>query len=186
MPRWLAVLIGIAVLAAGVVGIVLAFTARDASRVNAVPGPGTAFADQCAEHRDPPAGFAYNSTPPTSGPHRPALVQRDSATLGDDELLHALELGNVVLAYGARRPPRALQRLQEDVAGAFDAELAAAGQAVVLARRDDVGGAEKVVALAWTHRLATRSPGDPALREFTEHWLGRGAPATGTLCPATG
>lgn len=186
MPRWLAVLLGAAVLLGGAVAIVLVFTARDSSRVSSVPGPGEAFANLCAEHRDPPAGFAFNSTPPTSGPHRPALIQRDAGPLDDDELLHALELGNVVLAYGGRRPPRALERLQEEVAGAFNAELAAAGQAVVLARRDDVGGADAVVALAWSHRLTAGSPGDPALREFTEHWLGRGADATGAPCPASG
>jgi hypothetical protein len=183
MPRWLAVLVGLGVLVGGAIAIVLAFAARDASRVTAVPGPGQAFPDLCAAHEDPPTGFTYNSTPPTSGPHRPALVQRDRGRLGDDELLHALELGNVVLAYGADRPPHELARLQEQVAGPFDAELAAAGQAVILGRRDDVDG---VVALAWTHRLKPTSAGDPALREFTEHWLGRGARAAGAPCPASG
>ena len=182
MPRWLAVVLGLAVLLGGALAIVVTFSARDASRVSAVPGPGQAFPDLCAEHREPPDGFAYNSRPPTSGPHQPRLVQRDRRRLDDDQLLHALELGNVVLAYGGRRPPAALEAIQEEVAGSFDAELAAAGQAVILGRRDDVDG---VVALAWTHRLEGSAPDDPALREFAEHWLGRGARATGVPCPAS-
>jgi hypothetical protein len=183
MPRWLAALVGLAVVLGGVAAIILAVTARDAPRVSGVTGPGEVFADLCAEHRDPPADFRYNSRPPTSGPHRPRLVRRDGGRLSDDQLLHALELGNVVVAFEGRRPPRALERLREEVAGPFDAELAAAGQALVLGRRDDVDG---ITALAWTHRLEAASPDEPALQEFAEHWLGRGADATGAPCPGSG
>ncbi len=72
--------------------------------------------------------------------------------------------------------------LQEELAGPFDAEVAAAGQAVVLARRADAGG---TVALAWGHAQRASGPGDPRLRAFAEHWLGRGyADARGAGCPA--
>ena len=64
-------------------------------------------------------------------------------------------------------------RLQEDVAGPFDAELAAAGQAVILARR---AGAGPATALAWRRILKTGDATDPELREFAEAWLGRGLP----------
>jgi hypothetical protein len=57
------------------------------------------------------------------------------------------------------------------VAGPFDAELAAAGQAVILARRPGAGPA---TALAWRRILRAGDPADPDLRTFTEHWLGRG------------
>ena len=36
---------------------------------------------------------------PTSGPHREELVTRDRRRLSDDEILDALELGNVVILY---------------------------------------------------------------------------------------
>jgi hypothetical protein len=98
--------------------------------------------------------------------------------LGDDALLHALELGNVVLAYPGARPPAALRTIQEEIAGSFDAGLAAAGQAVILARRAD---APAPVALAWARR---ERGGADALRAFTEHWLGQGyAAARGDNCP---
>ena len=77
-----------------------------------------------------------------------------------------------MIAYDADDPPPALVQLQEDTAGPFDAELAAAGQAVILARRPGVGG---VVALAWRRKLATDAPADPKLHEFVEAYLGQGA-----------
>ncbi|MDP9384415.1 MAG: DUF3105 domain-containing protein, partial [Actinomycetota bacterium] len=118
-----------------------------------------------------PATVRADGPPPTSGPHRPELVTRDRRVLSDDRLLHALELGNVVLLYPGEEPPAELIRLQEEVAGPFDAELAAAGQMVILARAPEAGGYE---ALAWRHRQRASGPGDAALRTFAEYWLGRG------------
>ncbi len=177
----LAALLAVLVAGGGVAARVLFFTARDDAEVTAATGPGQAFEDRCARHGDP-AGEARSSRPPTSGTHRPALIRRDGGPVSDDELLHALELGNVVLAYDAPRPPAALRALQEELAGPFDAEVAAAGQAVVLARRADAGG---TVALAWGRAQRASGPGDPRLRAFAEHWLGRGyADARGARCPA--
>jgi hypothetical protein len=62
--------------------------------------------------------------------------------------------------------------VQEEVSGPFDAEIAAAGQAVILARRPGSGPA---TAAAWRRLLRAQDPADPALREFAEAWLGRGA-----------
>ena len=103
-----------------------------------------------------------------------APLRRDDAELSVDELLTALEAGDVVLLYrdDALRP--ALRRLQEDIAGAFDPAVARAGQAVVLARGKPAGGAA-ITALAWRHSLEVSSVDDPQLREFAEFWLGRGA-----------
>ena len=52
------------------------------------------------------------------------------------------------------------------------AEVAAAGQAVILAP----GAASGVEALAWGRRLRSPAASDPQLRDFTEAWLGEGAP----------
>lgn len=115
----------------------------------------------------------YNSEPPTSGAHVVVGQTRDAATLTDDELLGALELGNVVIVYGTDRPAPAVRRFQVAVAGPFTAQLAATGQAIILAHRSGMRG---LLALAWTRLLGVRSPSDPRLRAFAEQWLGRGAP----------
>jgi hypothetical protein len=74
-----------------------------------------------------------------------------------------------VIAYGSAEPPAELVAVQRAVAGPFDAEVAAAGQAVILARRP---GLDAPVALAWRRTLS----GSPAeLRGFAEAWLGGGA-----------
>jgi len=87
-------------------------------------------------------------------------------------LRRSLARGDVALAYGTARAPAALRALADDVQGGPpDPALAAAGQAVLLVRQPGTAG---IVALAWRRRLAARSPADPALRAFTEYWLGRG------------
>jgi hypothetical protein len=171
LNRLLVVLATGLLLAAGAVGLALVLGARDSSEVAAASGPGETFADQCAQHRRRPEGFRFDSEPPTSGPHVPTPARRDGRRLSTDQLLHALELGNVVLTYDAARPPARLRRLQDEIAGPFDPELAAAGQAIVLAR---VTSGHGVTALAWRHRLKAPSADDPRLASFAEHWLGRG------------
>jgi hypothetical protein len=160
LRRALLVAVGAVLAIAGIVIVALVVSSRDDSQVaGAVQGPGQVQ----------PAG----ADPPASGPHRDVLVTRDRAPISDDQLLRALELGNVVILYDGARPAPALVKLQEDVAGPFDAELAAAGQAIILARR---AGAGPATALAWTRILRADDPADPALREFAEFWLGRGIP----------
>jgi hypothetical protein len=162
----LAVLVGCAALAA----LLLALTARDESQVAGAPaGPGELQPDRGAAHGTAarvPAGEL-----PTSGAHRAELVTRDRRALTDDQIIHALELGNVVVLYDAPDPGSALEAVQEEVAGPFDAELAAAGQAVILARRESAGPA---TALAWRRMLRSDDSTDPRLREFAETWLGQG------------
>jgi hypothetical protein len=168
--------VALAVAGAGAVALVAFFDARDDAQVVQAGGPGERVRDLCAAHEDRP--FEPSSRPPTSGPHRPAAVRRDARAIGDDALLHALELGNVVLAYPGARPPAALRAIQDELSGPFDAQLAAAGQAVILARRAD---ASRPIALAWAH---TEDGGREAMRAFADHWLGQGyAVARGDGCP---
>ena len=160
---------GVVVAVAGLIALALAFNARDDPEVARVPaGPGELQPDRGSGH-DAPAEVTDEW--PTSGPHREERVTRDRRRLTDDQILHALELGNVVILYDAPDPGTALERVQEEVAGPFDAELAAAGQAVILARREGAGPA---TALAWRRVLRTDDPLDPGVREFAEVWLGRG------------
>jgi hypothetical protein len=116
---------------------------------------------------------AYDSVPPTSGAHLPEPVTRDQVRLNEDQLLQALAAGDVVIAYGPRRPPTGLMTLARALAPPFTPALARAGQAVILDWRPATVG---LIGLAWAHTLRVRIPDDPRLREFAAFWLGRGAP----------
>jgi hypothetical protein len=153
---------GVLVAIAGLIALVLLLGARDDPEVAGAPdAPGELQPDRGSGHD---RAASVEDEWPTSGPHRPELVTRDRRPLTDDQILHALELGNVVILAG---DPAQFAALQEEVAGPFDAEVAAAGQAVILARHDG-----PVVALAWRRVLESDDPA--ALREFAEAWLGQG------------
>jgi len=159
---------GLAATACAVLITILA--SRDSSQVRNTDGLGTLEPDRGARHIGtdaPPTPASPPNRPPTSGNHRPEPIERDQTELPDDQLLEALHLGNVVIAYEGEAP----QAVQEEVSGPFEPQLAAAGQAVILARRPGIG---PVTALAWRRRLAAGSASDPRLREFAEEFLGQG------------
>ena len=174
MRRLVVLLLGTALVAGGVYALVLAFNARDDAGVGAgtPAGPGELQPDRGSRHLESTQHVPLEglTDPPTSGAHHDRLPTREGR-LSPDEILHALELGNVILFYDAKRPPAALRALQREVSGPFDAEVAAAGQQVILARRDDTGA---VTAAAWRRLLRVDDPADPRLREFAEAWIGRG------------
>jgi hypothetical protein len=151
------------------------FQSRDAGQLSGrAAGPGRQFHDLgdaiLARGQLRPA---YDSSPPTSGAHFLEPVTHDRAPLNDDQLLSALALGDVVILYGAARPPPPLVALASSVAGPFTPTLAATGQAVILSREPGTSG---VVGVAWAHMIRLPRPGDPRLRGFASYWLGRGAP----------
>jgi hypothetical protein len=172
----LAIVIASLVLSVGL--IVLAsgyFAGRDQPGVSGTgSGPGLAYAD--LGHRvlrpgeRPPA---YDSNPPTSGAHAPASITRDGVPLSNDQLLEALQLGDIVIFYGTRQPPAGLQQFARSVAPPFSAALAAVGETVIIAPR---AGTLGLTAAAWTHLLSVGDVSDPRLREFVGFWLGHGAP----------
>ncbi len=140
----------------GFVLILLFFESRDTSQVpnapSAAQGPGQPVANQRSART-------------------PAAIERDGTRLSEDQVLHALQVGDVVLLYGgAGTPPPALRALQQQVSGAFDPVLAANGAAVILAYQP---GANGVTALAWRRQLRSPSATDPALAQFANYWLGR-------------
>jgi hypothetical protein len=165
----LAVAVGLIALLSGF------FAGRDQANISGAPaGPGQAIPDQ--GHRTLRPGQAhprYDSDPPTSGAHIPEPVRHNEARINDDQILQALELGDVVIVYGTPNPPPGLLAVARTLAPRFSPALAAAGQAVILAHRP---GARGLRALAWAHLLNARDPADPRLRQFAEFWLGRGAP----------
>jgi Protein of unknown function (DUF3105) len=180
--------IGLASLALSIGLIVLLsgfFANRDQAGVSGTgAGPGQAFAD--LGHgvlRPGQARPAYDSDPPTSGSHVPAAVTRDGAPLSDDQLLQALQVGDVVIFYGTRQPPAGLKQFASSLAPPFTPSLAAVGSSVIIAPRPGTTG---LLAAAWTHLLHVTGPGDE-LRQFVAFWLGRGAgtAATGSLPSGT-
>ena len=175
MRRLLVVLLGTVVVAGGIFALLTAFNARDDAGVGggAPAGPGALQPDRGSRHLDSTQHVPLEglTDPPTSGAHHDRLPTREGR-LSPDEILHSLELGDVILFYDAPRPPPALRRLQREVSGPFDAEVAAAGQQVILARREGTGAA---TAAAWRRLLRVDDPSDPRLREFAEAWIGRGA-----------
>ncbi len=175
MIRALRLAVAVVVALAAVVALLLFLQSRDKSQLDtgsASSAPGRALPDQGSAHRRPPPGFHFATDPPASGPHLPAPIRRDRVALSRDQLLHALELGDVVLAYGDPGDLPALRQVQEDVSGPFDPALAANGQMVVLDRRAGTSG---VIALAWRRELRTATATDPALHDFADAWLGHGA-----------
>lgn len=153
--------LAIAGLAATACAVLITIIAsRDRSAVGGEDTIGTLEPDRGANHVDdgPQTPASPPDQPPTSGPHRPEPVERDQTELSDDQILEALHLGNVVIAYEGD-PPTELQ------GDPFTPELAAAGQAVILASRPGIG---QTTALAWRRRATEQLP------EFIEAYLGQG------------
>jgi hypothetical protein len=173
----LAIVIAALALSVGLIALLTGyFTRHDAPGVSG-PGsvPGQTLPDLGHRHLRPgQRRGTYNSNPPTSGAHRVAAVTQDGARLSDDQILTALEAGDVVIVYPPGRAPTGLQALAGHLASPFSPALSAAGQAVVLAQRPGTTG---MVALAWAHLLRVRSARDPALSQFVSFWLGHGAPS---------
>jgi hypothetical protein len=175
--EWAAIAVVSLAVAFGAIALLSGFFAgRDQAGVGGTGTlPGIAFADLGHAHLKPGQPQPhYNSNPPTSGAHVPVPVAGDNQQLSNNQLLEALELGDVVVLYGTRTPPAGLGTLASSVAAPFTPALAAAGQAVVTARRPGTTG---LIAVAWAHMLHVARPGDPLLRTFIDYWLGRGAPA---------
>lgn len=138
-------------------------------------GIGTVYRDLGhAELRSGELRPRYDSQPPTSGAHAAVPVTRDGAAISDDQLLQALQTGDVVFMYAGPGVPAGLRALAARIASPFSAGLAAAGQAVILARRRGTTG---ILGLAWTRLVRVGSADDPLLGSFARFALGRGAPS---------
>jgi hypothetical protein len=171
---WLVVL-GVLLSLAALAGVLFFAAERDEPGLGSGnEGPGTLYPDQGKDHlalgEEPKVKF--NSDPPTSGPHIPDPVLRDGVRLTNDQVLQALERGNVVVFFDSAREGRALRRLQRSMTGPFEPAVAGAGQALILARRP---GTKGVIAASWRHLLTVRSPTDPQLGAFAQYWIGRAA-----------
>jgi hypothetical protein len=172
-----AIVVAALALSIGLIAVLSGFFAgRDQAGVSGTTSAlGQQFRDLGHAHLQPgDPRPAYDSNPPTSGAHIPEPVLLDRNVLNDDQLLEALEVGDVVIMYGDRTPPAGLTALARSLVGRFSPALAAAGQAVVLAGRPGTVG---LIGLAWTRMLRVQNANDPLLRQFVLQWLGRGAPS---------
>ena len=77
--------------------------------------------------------------------------------------------------YDGPRPAPGWPRSRARLAPPFTPALAAAGQAVILARRPGTSG---IVGAAWTRLVHVSSAADPLLAAFARFALGRGAPGS--------
>jgi hypothetical protein len=173
-PLWL-VVGGVVLVLAVLAGVLIVAVGRDDPSVGPRDrGPGVAYPDQGKDHlalgEEPKIRF--NSDPPTSGPHIPDPILRDGVRLTRDQVLQALERGNVVVFFDSSRIGRALRRLQRRLTGPYLPAVGAAGGALILAQRP---GTKGVIAAAWRHLLTVRTPNDPRLLAFANYWIGRGA-----------
>jgi hypothetical protein len=175
LERAVIVITGFAVAVGAIAALSGFFAGQDQAGIQgSAAGPGQTFRDLGHVRLSPGAPHpVYDSDPPTSGAHVQSPVTDDASVLSDDQLLSALQAGDVVLVYGEPEPPPSLAALARAVAAPFTPALAAAGQAVILARRP---GSTGVIALAWTHMLHVAEAADPRLIQFAQFWLGRGAP----------
>ena len=108
MKRLLLLVAIVLVAAVAFVGLISLFASRDSSQVGGASGPGVLQPDNGDERlgaNAPATPASPPADPPTSGPHKAEPVTRDNAELSDDQLLEALRLGNVVIAYDADDPP---------------------------------------------------------------------------------
>ncbi len=174
--EWVAIVIVSLAVAFAAIALLSGFFAGQDEAGVAGPdvGPGVAFRDLGHVHLRPGQPHpTYDSSPPTSGAHVPQPVTADNRPLSNDQLLEALELGDVVIAYGTPAPPPGLRAFARSVAAPFTPALAASGQAVILDRR---AGTPGIVALAWARLVRVATAQDPLLRQFVQYWLGKSAP----------
>src|ERR1700760_3267561 len=118
MSKWLeraAVVIVSLAIAIAIIALMsggLAGTQDDPGVTGGQAGPGTAYRDLGDLRLRPGQPRPqYDSDPPTSGAHKPVNVTKNESTISDDQLLQALQVGDVVLTYGTRKPPPGLVAL---------------------------------------------------------------------------
>jgi hypothetical protein len=98
--EWAAIAVVSLAVAFGAIALLSGFFAgRDQAGVGGTGTlPGVAFTDLGHAHLKPGQPHPrYNSNPPTSGAHVPVPVDGDNQQLSDNQLLEALELGDVVV-----------------------------------------------------------------------------------------
>ncbi len=131
-------------------------------------GPGIAVPDQGRPHVALGTPFAYNSNPPTSGPHHanPAEWGVYSEEIPDQVLIHNLEHGGIWIAYKPGLDPAAVARL--------DAITKEFGRKVIMAPRS--ANDADIALAAWNHldKFSQAEFSEERVRNFIKAYLNRG------------
>lgn len=133
------------------------------------------FPNQGQEHIDPSGPVpAYNSNPPTSGPHAPAPAPCGiyRQPVPDVTQVHDLEHGVVVIQYGSETADEERQQLEDFARDA--------GTHVIVAPRE--GMDVKIAVTAWT-KLMTMDTVDVSAIEGFYGQFAQFGPEAGVQCP---
>jgi hypothetical protein len=176
---WLFALIGALVVAAGAVGIAMAFRGGNDALANGADGP-------CERQTFPPQGrqhiqelrknFKYSSFPPTSGPHYPipAVYNLYDQPVPEIRLVHNLEHGGIVVQYGSKVPASVVQQLAEWYAksplGMIVAPLPTTAEDLHSTPPPDAD--KKIFLTAWTHLASCSSFDEGAFTRFRDDYRG--------------
>lgn len=118
------------------------------------------------------SGFpAYNSNPPTSGPHWPRSLGRGlyATTQPDEVLVHSLEHGYVIVHYNCNDTEC------PGVAGQLSRLLDQYSAAKVIVHYRPQTAA-RIALTAWTRLLTLDAPDDPRIVEFIDAFINRLGP----------
>lgn len=160
----------------GAVGLVVLRSQADARAVRAM-GVQT-FANQGQEHLQPGQDYtAYNSTPPTSGPHdpSPAPCGISSQPISNTVQVHDLEHGVVMVQYRPGLDPSQVSAL-ETLGRSYSSH-------VIVAPYPSLP--TPVAATAWTRLMRLYRADMGKLRRFIDRFRQHG-PEAGIPCPSSG
>jgi hypothetical protein len=164
--RW-AIVFGVVALIAAVIAFLL--TRK---------GPGEQFPNLGQDHIEASTPVAYNSDPPTSGPHlgTPSRWGILDGPVDDRALVHNLEHGGVVVYYNPASVTGAdLTRLKAQVS-----ELLHVNQRIILVPRPTLNTAMALTAWTYLQRLDSYDPGE--VEDFFDAHVGKGPECTPN-CP---
>ncbi len=167
-------------LLAVLVGVVALMVAIFVLGNRATPEPqevalvGQKFDDQGQKHiADGEQHEAYNSSPPTSGPHygSPAPWGIKNAEIVDEVLLHNLEHGGIVITYKPDLPADQIEQLKQ-IATTLPQSKNFNSVKIILAPR--AKNDRPVSLLAWTYQEHLDSPDGAKIKEFYLSHLDKG------------
>lgn len=166
----------VAVVVAAIVVVAIFFTRKERGLTGAPIGVSAAEAN-CSdvenyeqvsrEHIDVGAEHGpYNSEPGTSGPHYevPANTGFYAEELPQEQLIHNMEHGQIILWYSPELPPTTVDQIESLV----DKQA----QATVAVPYPDIEAPNEIVVTAWTASMTCEKISEAAINEFRKEFQG--------------
>jgi hypothetical protein len=182
---WFLILGGVLLLAAIVVGVLLGFRGGGGgAQASGVDGPCVrqTFASlpraphlEGLEGGKLPEDFEYNSFPPSSGYHsgQTAVWNVYEEPVPEQNLIHNLEHGGVIVQYGSEVPPQTVQEIvswyAESPEGIIVAPLP---ESISDAPAPPTDAQEKIFLTAWTHVATCSTFDEDAFTNFRDDYRG--------------